>query len=109
MTSQGIGKITTDGAHCNYNGVDIWQTQVSVKISCKTYIDCLLQTHNWRAPSPSKSDRHDCIPLLSDTANSLQLLQGPDKVTKEHTALELSVGFQYRQVLGELMYAYVVW
>jgi ribosomal protein L30/L7E len=107
-TSQGIGNITINGAHCCYNGVDIWQPRNYVKISCKTYIDCLLQTHGWSAPSPNKSNRHNCIPLSSDTANSLQLLQGPDEGTKEHTALEILVGFPYRQVLGELMYVYVV-
>jgi hypothetical protein len=94
-TSQGIGEITTDGAHWRYSGVDIWQTLDSVKLSCKTYIDRLLQTHNWSTPSPS-FDCHDCIPLLSDTANSLQLLQDPDEGTKEHTTLEVSVGFQYQ-------------
>jgi hypothetical protein len=76
-TSQGIGNITTDGAHCCYNGVDIWQMRNYVKISCKTYIDHLLQTHGWSAPSPNKSNHHNCIPLTSDTPNSLQLLQGP--------------------------------
>jgi hypothetical protein len=107
-TSQSIGETTTDGAHCRYNGVDIWQSWDSVKISCETYIDRLLQTHNWSAPSPNESDRHDCIPFSSDTVNTLQLLRGPEEGTKEHSALEVSVGFQYRQVLGELMYAYIV-
>jgi hypothetical protein len=107
-TSQGIGNITNNGAHCRYNGVDIWQTRDYVKISCETYIDRLLQTHGWSAPSPNESDRHDCIPLSSDTTNSLQLLRGRDEGTKEHTALEILVGFPYRQILGELMYAYVV-
>jgi hypothetical protein len=99
-TSQGIGDITTNGACCCYNGVDIWQTRDYVIISCKTYIDCLLQTHGWSTPSPNESDRHDCFPLSSDTANSLQLLQGPDEGTKEHTALEISVGFHINRSLG---------
>jgi hypothetical protein len=39
---------------------------------------------------------------------SLQLLQGPAEDTKEHSALESTMGFSYQQVLGELIYAYVV-
>jgi hypothetical protein len=107
-TSQGIGEVTEDGAHCWYNGVDIWQTRNFVKILCETYIDCLLQTHNWSVPATNESDRHDCIPLSSDNASSLQQLQGPMEGTPEHAALELAAGFAYRQVLGELIYAYVV-
>jgi hypothetical protein len=38
----------------------------------------------------------------------LQLLQGPAEDTKEHSALESTMGFLYQQVLGELIYAYVV-
>jgi hypothetical protein len=107
-TSQGIGDTTKDGAHCRYNGVDIWQMRDFVKISCETYIDCLLQTHNWSAPATNESDRHDCIPLSSDNATNLQQLHRPMEGTPEHKSLEVAAGFAYRQVLGELIYAYVV-
>jgi ketosteroid isomerase-like protein len=50
-TSQGIGETTRHGEHCRYNGVDIWQTRDYIKISCETYIDRLLQTHNWNVPA----------------------------------------------------------
>jgi hypothetical protein len=36
------------------------------------------------------------------------LLQGPSEGTPEHKDLERKAGFSYRQVLGELIYAYVV-
>jgi hypothetical protein len=40
--------------------------------------------------------------------SSLALLSGPDEVSSEHAALETRMGFGYRQVLGELTYAYVI-
>jgi hypothetical protein len=41
-----------------------------------------------------------------DGATSLKLLQGSVEGTKDHSVL--SVGFSYQQVLGELIYPYVV-
>jgi hypothetical protein len=43
-----------------------------------------------------------------DKAAQLLTLEGPKEGTKEHHDLEHQIGFSYRQVLGELMYAFVV-
>jgi hypothetical protein len=43
-----------------------------------------------------------------DKAAQLLTLEGPKEGTKEHADLESQVGFSYRQVLGELMYAFIV-
>jgi len=55
-----------------------------------------------------ESDRHDSVPMTSESSKVLAALAGPMEGTKEHRSLEESVGFAYRQVLGELVYAYVV-
>jgi hypothetical protein len=64
----------------------------NIKISCETYIDCLLQTHNWNAPGNHKSDRHDCVQLPVDGVTSLQLLQGPIEGTKECSVPQATMG-----------------
>jgi hypothetical protein len=94
-----------DGEHYWYNGVDTWQTQDNIKISCKTYIDCLLQTHYWNVPG---NDHHDCVQLPVDGVTSLQLLQGPVEGTKERSVSQAEMGFSYQQVLRELTYGYVI-
>jgi hypothetical protein len=106
--NQGIGVEGSSGVASRYNGVDIHQTRDYIKLSCETYIDRVLQTHGWEVPGARETDRHDTVPLSSDAAKSMILLEGPAEGTREHKALELEAGFSYRQVLGELIYAYVV-
>ena len=77
-------------------------------LSGQTYIERILQTHGWEKPSPHESDRHDTVPIPPDYAKTLTSLQGPVEGTREHAALEKEIGFSYRQVLGEVIYAYVV-
>ena len=91
-----------------YNGVDIAQTRDYIKLSCETYIDRILQTHGWEQPKLQESDRHDVVPVSPLKVPSLLKLHGPAEGTKEHRELEKDVGFSYRQVLGECIYAYVV-
>jgi hypothetical protein len=46
--------------------------------------------------------------LAASTAEDLSTSVGPAKSSTEHRPLEKKIGFSYRQVLGELAYAYVV-
>ena len=50
MENQGIGIRDGYGMHSQYNGVDICQTHDYIKLSCDTYIQCVLQTHGWEKP-----------------------------------------------------------
>ena len=107
-SSLGIGVRDDRGYTARYNGVDVHQTRNYIKLSCETYIDRLLQTHGWEKPGNRESDRFDQGPIRSDLAVSLQRVTGPAEGTKEHKKIESDVGFSYRQVLGELIYAYVI-
>jgi hypothetical protein len=62
----------------------------------------------WTAPAEDESDRHDVIPMSYDKATQLLTLEGPKEGSKEHFDLEHQVGVSYCQVLGELMYAFIV-
>jgi hypothetical protein len=91
-----------------YNGVDVLQTRDYIKLFCETYVDRVLLTHGWAAPGTNESDRRDRVPISPAPITSLVLLQGPAETTPVHKQLENDVGFSYRQVLGDLIYAYVI-
>jgi hypothetical protein len=106
--SQGLGHETPYGVSNRYNGVDIHQTRDYIKISCETYLAQVLQTHSWEKPSLKESDHHDSVPMSANVSKKLCTLSGPAEGTHEHATLAKKTGFSYRQVLGELIYAYVV-
>ena len=104
----GMGEITDDGILSRYNGLDIHQTQDYIKISCENYIDRMLRTHGWSEAGHHESDIAAASPISPTACQSLQMEEGPPEGTKAHTELSEKMGFSYRQVLGELMYAYVI-
>ncbi len=64
--------------------------------------------HGWEMPGAHESDCHDAIPISSNSVKCLELPTGPLEGTAKHHALEKQAGFSYCQVLGELIYAYVI-
>jgi hypothetical protein len=107
-TSNGIGVPTAYGISCCYNGLDVHQTRDYIKLSCETYVRRLLSSHGWETPNASSSDWSDLVPLHPDIATRIASLSGPSKGTAEHRDLATTTGFGYRQLLGELIYAYVI-
>jgi len=108
IVSEGIGVLVErKGYHARYNGLDVYQTRDYVKLGCDTYISRLLQTHGWEAPVASAPDK-DGPPITDAIVKSLSLLDAPAEGTSGHKTIEESAGFSYRQLLGALMYAYVV-
>jgi hypothetical protein len=106
--NHGIGTLSAFGITNRYNGLDVHQTSHYIKLSCEVYLNRILQTHGWDTAAARESDRHDCVPLSADAMSSLALLSGPEESHPDHAALERRLGFGYRQVLGELTYAYVI-
>ena len=102
----GMGVPSDRGTYQKFNGLDIHQTQDYVKISCESYIDNMLRTHGWDAPT--RDDSPKTVPISPSIADKLQRLEGPAEKTTEARLLEKRMGFSYRNLLGELMYAYVV-
>ena len=108
IESGGLGTlIPRKGYHSRYNGIDLYQTRDYVKISCDTYIDRLLQTYGWSSVADD-SGYKDSAPISDDMVKKLSLLVGPEEGTAEHKQQVKDAGFAYRQLLGALMYAYVV-
>jgi len=96
------------GVGTKYNGVDLLQTQDYIKISCESFIDQVLQTHGWDKTSPIDKGHHDIVPISTKSMDKLQMLKGPMEDCADHKSLEREIGFSYQQVLGELIYAYIV-
>jgi hypothetical protein len=69
----------------------------------------MLKIHDWDKPSPTeKSDSKPIELFATSAAEDLFTSVRPTKDSTEHRTLEKEIGFNYRQVLGELTYAYVV-
>ena len=94
------------GLTTEFNGVDIHQYRDSICISSKSYIKRLLITHGWDTEEKHPS-RKAASPLPTDAIKIMFSNIGPREGTDEHSALEDEMGFNYRNVLGELMYAYI--
>jgi len=84
-----------------YNGIDLSQTHDYIKVSCKSFIDCMLQTHGWNQPSPNEKDCHDITPISSESINKLQQ-KGHIKGSTDHKWIEQEASFGYCRSLVNL-------
>ena len=95
-----LGKVT------RFNGVEIDQTKYFVKIHNLQYIEKILTRHGWLNDTykPPKSP----VPMRSDSKYLFELenSKGPDS-DKERLELEVKMKFNYRQALGEILYAMI--
>jgi hypothetical protein len=108
IANKGI-TIRNDGKLERFNGLDVEQTRRFIKVSCHTFLDKMLKGHGWETSRPDDIDHSQRVPLSDSKVQELQLEEaGPKVGTREHSALEKEAGFSYRQLLGEIIYAYVV-
>ena len=104
----GMGMETSNGLYQCFNRIDVHQTQDYVKLSCESYIDRVLQTHGWDKPSHSEKVPSKPLPLNPAIANRLMTLQGPPEKSVEANQIAKLFGFSYRNILGKLVYPYVI-
>jgi hypothetical protein len=110
LPNEPVAPFVSEGVISSYNGVDFLQTRHYIKLSAETYIRCLLISHSWSTPAndeqpdPSRSKE----PLPPRDIPQLYQLSGPHEDTPDHAALEHKMGFRYRTLLGELLYAYII-
>ena len=105
----GLGFELPEGRHTRFNGMDILQTQQYIKVGCWSYLSRVLKTHGWDRPLSNESTPHRLIPIPESSQNKeLQSLEGPAEGSGEAKQLAIKHGFGYRQLLGELIYAYVI-
>jgi hypothetical protein len=95
-------KITIgDKSSTYYNGSDILQTREGIKLYCATYIRKLQKAHGWNEVSTRKS----LEPIDPKMVKELESTVGPDIESKEGKELRKQNGFNYRGVVGEIVYA----
>jgi Reverse transcriptase (RNA-dependent DNA polymerase) len=88
-----------------FNGMDIHQTRHYIKLSCEKYIDRIIEHHGWQ----NEKHANKPIPMRNESTflATLELTDGPSEL-KEQQALEKQMGFKYRQVIGEAIFAMTV-
>jgi hypothetical protein len=81
------------------------QTCEYIRIHSESYIDKILAAHGWSIPN---RDATSTIELIHpQTVKDLELIIGPLAESPLAIALEKKWGFNYRQCLGELIYAFI--
>jgi len=88
-----------------FNGVDILQTRDYVKVSCETYITRILEAHGWLDLKAATKP----VPIRADS-KYMAMLETADRprTAKEVQELETQMGFGYRNVIGEMVFAMVI-
>jgi hypothetical protein len=106
VRSQIQSKMTNElndlGVIKRFNGMDIDQTRHYVRLSCHTYIDKIISHHSWEHEKHANKP----IPMRNDSTYlaELELTEGPSDPADQR-ALEQQMGFNYRQVIGEAIFA----
>ena len=90
-----------------YNGVDITQGKHYIKLSNATYINKVLEGHEWLknidTPISSKP-----LPIKSDNTYIKNLEKAvPPNTDIDIRKLQLEMGLNYRQAIGELIYVMI--
>ena len=88
-----------------FNGVDINQTKHFNHIHCSTYINKIVTHHQWE----NEPCRTPPTPFGADNQYQalIQTSRGPED-PKDALKLQKHMGFNYRQAIGELIYAYTI-
>lgn len=89
-----------------FNGVDIDQKREYIKIHNKTYIRKILKNYAWIWKDRYKPNNP--LPMKAEHGYQKLLEEAPTPMTPDAiTALQHKMGFNYRQAIGELLYAMV--
>ena len=102
------------GQLIDFNGVEVNQFQEYIGMPCSGFIDRIVRSHGWdkdltfgnTTDCPTSPLADNCIHQLHESFIGTEG-GGFKEGTKQHKDLEDEMGFAYRTVLGELMFAYV--
>jgi hypothetical protein len=92
------------GMLTKFNGVDVSQTRDYTKVSCESFLNKVLHHHGW----DETTKQHNPIPMRNDTAYQASLEAATLPTTPEERLLLHTDHFNYRQAIGEAIYAMTV-
>jgi hypothetical protein len=89
-----------------YNGVDIVQGRHYIKLNNPTYIQKIIDEHKWMIDSSNMPNKPV---LMNDDKKYIQSIETavPPSTEMEQRKLQMEMNFNYRQAIGELIYAMV--
>ena len=92
----------------HFLGMDVEQTQEYIKLSGETYIKKILARHGMLESPQYGLNPAKAIPMQSDSKYIQSLdTAAPPATEPDSKALEVEMGFKYRQVMGELIFALI--
>ena len=86
----------------DFNEIDMFQTDVYIKISCATYINLLVTTHRWKEDKCIKAISKTIAPISTKALKQVYKQKGPAEGTMEHKTIKMKAGFSYLTLLGEM-------
>ena len=99
-------KIKDLGQLTRYNGVDVIQSRHYIKINNPTYIDKIVQEHSWMIDGVPIATHP--VPMHDDKELMRKIETAPPPSTdEERRTLQIDMNFNYRQAVGELIFAMV--
>ena len=103
--------ITFQGILTSFNSYDIIQTADYIQLSAKSCLRHVFKSHAWETPGKHESSltSQPKSPLTNEEAKVLYTVKpGPKEGTPEHAKLAHDVGYGHRNLLGEVLYAFVL-
>jgi hypothetical protein len=89
-----------------YNGVDIIQSKYNIKLNNPTYLRKIIGEHQWMINDTTVSNMP--TPMPDDRKYMEKIENAVAPITeRDRTVLQLKMNFNYRQAIGELIYAMV--
>ena len=80
----------------NFNGINISQIDTYIKISCVTYIDCLVTTYGSKEDEQIKAISKTVLaPISTKALKQVYNQKGPVEGTVEHKTIKRKAGFLY--------------
>jgi len=87
-----------------HNGLNVTQGRYFLKISCKSYLTKVLQSHDWM--ESSKKTTATPIKYNKKCINDLHDIKCPE-ILEDQLVLENSMDFKYQQGIGKLLFSAV--
>jgi Reverse transcriptase (RNA-dependent DNA polymerase) len=96
-----------------FNGIQVEQSSDYIRVHCTRYIERLVAAHGWDTTidTPDSHYHNNSQPREPLSASLIQQIDkdiGPPESSPEGQHIARLRGFKYRQLLGELMYAYII-